>query len=129
MVLEARRFRWFCLAILALGIAECLVPSLCGQLAAAGTIAGTVTDPRGKVVAGARVVIKNTDLNWKRVLATDERGGFTAAALSTGAYTVEADAQGLKLKAPARVTLGVGSTIRLDLRLKVAVVSQKVTVT
>jgi Carboxypeptidase regulatory-like domain/TonB dependent receptor len=126
---RAARFRRLYLSLLALGIVTFFVAPVLGQLAAAGTIAGIVTDPQGKTIAGAQVVVKNTDFTWKRVFVTGERGAFTAPVLSAGVYTVEVEAPGLRLKAPVRVALGVGSTVRLDLRLKVAAVSQKVTVT
>jgi hypothetical protein len=38
-------------------------------------------------------------------------------------------AQGFTLKKPARVTLGVGASVQVDIRLEVAAVSQGVTVT
>jgi hypothetical protein len=112
-------------------VLECgLVFPARGQLAAAsGTIGGIVNDPQGKPVAGAHVVVQNSDFTWKRVLVTDEKGAFTVAVLPAGTYIVEVEAPGLKLKPAARLTLGIGSNARLELRLKLASVSQRVTVT
>ena len=49
--------------------------------------------------------------------------------LSPGPYTVEVKAPGFALKKPARVTLGVGSSVKIAIRLGVAGVSHDVTVT
>jgi hypothetical protein len=97
--------------------------------AARGSISGTVTDPHGNAVAGAHVIVRNTDFTSSRDLVSNENGGYNATMLTPGAYTVEVKAQGFTLKKPARVTLGVGSSIQVDIRLGVALVSQGVTVT
>ena len=96
---------------------------------ARGSIGGTVTDPQGNAVAGAHVIVRNTDFTSSRNLTTNEDGVYNATMLTPGAYTVEVKAQGFTLKKPARVTLGVGSSIQVDIRLGVASVSQGVTVT
>ena len=97
--------------------------------ASKGAISGTVTDPQGNAVVGAQVIVRNTDFTSVRTLTTSEDGGFSAAMLSPGAYTVEVKASGLVLKKPARVTVGVGSSIQLTIRLGLPAVSQNVTVT
>lgn len=116
--------------ILVLLVTVCLSSVALGQSAAAsGTIAGTVSDLQGRPVVGARVVIRNTDFTWRRVVSTDENGNFTAALLATGTYTVDADAPGMKMKAPVRISLGIGSSVRVELRLILAGPAEKVTVT
>ena len=97
--------------------------------ASRGVISGTVTDPQGNTVAGAHVTIRSADFTSARTLTTSDTGAFTAALLPAGVYTVEVTAPGFKLKKPARVTLGVGSSVRLDIRLGVAGTSENVTVT
>ena len=42
-----------------------------------GTIAGTVTDPNGAVVAGATVVVKNKATNVAQTVATNDEGSFS----------------------------------------------------
>jgi hypothetical protein len=54
----------------------------------ADTISGTVKDPSGGVVAGARVEITGGNLPKPIVLATDESGKFTAPNLPSGKYSV-----------------------------------------
>jgi hypothetical protein len=93
------------------------------------SIVGTVTDPKGLPVAGASVVVSNTDLSSKRTVLSDEHGNFRVAGLVPGALTVEGKAQGLATRRPVRVTLGLGSTVRVNLTLNVPRVEQRATVT
>ncbi|MGB8769798.1 MAG: carboxypeptidase regulatory-like domain-containing protein, partial [Candidatus Korobacteraceae bacterium] len=95
---------------------------------ARGTISGIVTDPQGDAIAGAQVTIRSADFTSKRTLTTSNTGGFVAALLSPGTYTVEVKAPGFTLKKPARVNLGVGSSVQLAIQLGVAGTSQNITV-
>ena len=54
----------------------------------ADTIWGTVKDPSGAVVAGARVEITGGNLTQPVVLVSDESGKFVAPGLSPGKYSV-----------------------------------------
>jgi hypothetical protein len=93
------------------------------------SIVGQVTDPKGLPVVGASVVVSNTDLSSKRTVVSDERGNFRVDGLVPGALTVEGKATGLATRRPVRVTLGLGSTVRVNLTLNVPSVQQKTTVT
>src|SRR5580658_313526 len=91
--------------------------SLLAQSAAAkGVISGDVTDPQGSAVAGAQITIRSADFTSTRTLVTSSAGTFTAAMLDPGAYTIAVKAPGFALKKPARVTLGVGSSVQLTIR-------------
>ena len=50
----------------------------------ADTISGTVKDPSGGVVAGARIEISGGNLAQPLVLASDESGRFTTAKIDAG---------------------------------------------
>ena len=102
--------------------------ALAQSAASRATISGTVTDPQGKAVAGAQVTIRSSDFTSARTLTTSDTGTFTAPLLNPGAYTVEVSAPGFRLKKPARVTLGVGSSVQLTIQLGVAGTSENVTV-
>ncbi len=65
---------------------------LCLALAArlrADTISGTVKDPSGAVVVGARIEISGGNLTQPIVLASDESGKFAALNLNPGSYSVK----------------------------------------
>ena len=72
-------------------ISAMILALLCLALAArlrADTISGTVKDPSGAVVAGARVEISGGSLTQALVLTSDETGKFAAPHLEPGRYSV-----------------------------------------
>ena len=93
------------------------------------SITGQALDPAKKPVANASVLITNTDLNAKRTVLTDATGTYRADGLPPGAYTVEASAPNLKTRRPGRATLGLGSSVRIDLALAIPSVRQGANVT
>ena len=76
-------------ALEAMRAATCafVLAALCGGLRA-DTISGTVKDPSGAFVAGAKVEITGENLPQPLVLVTDANGRFIAANLSAGKYSV-----------------------------------------
>ena len=44
-----------------------------------GTILGTVTDPNGAFVAGAKVTVRNVNTGLERSTTTDDAGNYTVA--------------------------------------------------
>jgi len=104
-------------------------PAAAQSASSRGTLSGTVTDPQGRAVGGAKVTIRSADFSSTRTVATNDEGIFTAALLNSGAYTVQVEAPGLVLKKPARVTLGVGSSVDLKIQMGLAGTSEHVKVT
>ena len=49
-----------------------------------GTILGTVTDPNGALVSGAKITVKNTSTGLERSTKTDDAGNYTVAELPIG---------------------------------------------
>src|SRR5277367_2269304 len=60
----------------------------------ADTISGTVKDPSGSVVVGARIEITGGNLSQPIVLTADESGKFAAPNLASGKYTVRIAKEG-----------------------------------
>src|SRR2546428_243016 len=63
--------------------------------ATTGVIRGTVTDPSGTPVAGATVVLHESQTGFQRQVATNDRGIFIAPLMPLGTYDVTARAVGL----------------------------------
>ena len=84
-----------------------------------GTIAGTVSDPSGAVIANARVLVHNDDTGVQRSLTTNNTGNFTAAAIPIGSYTVTVDAASFASYKRTGIVLTVGEILNLNLSLKV----------
>ncbi len=61
-----------------------------------GNIAGTVTDPSGAVVPGAKVTITNKATSQLVSVATSSAGTYTSGSLTPGAYKVRVEAKGFR---------------------------------
>ena len=111
-----------------------LLPALlCAPLVFAqsstGSVYGRVADQQGLTVPGATVTIRSTDLATARVTQSDLNGAFRVTGLVPGMYSVEAEKWPLKLRRPVRLVVGLGSNTEVAIRLDVAEVKQKTTVT
>jgi hypothetical protein len=80
----------------------------------ADTISGTVKDPSGAVVAGARVEITGGNLTQAIVLTSDETGKFAVPNLNPGSYSVKVAKDGfdelvtaVELKGTAELALSL----------------------
>jgi len=73
-----------------------LIPvSLFAQGGSTGAITGTVMDEKGGVVAGAKVVVTNTETGvQEREIMSTGAGTFSVALLPPGLYRIEVTSQG-----------------------------------
>jgi hypothetical protein len=92
------------------------------------SVYGLVVDPKGLAVAGATITIRSTDLASTRSTTSNGSGGFHLAGLVPGAYTVEAEKNPLKLRRPIRLTVGLGISTQVAIKLDIAEVKQRSTV-
>ena len=97
--------------------------------AANGAIEGIVADNSGGVLPGVTVTVTNTQTGTVRSVVTNENGLYRASLLPLGAYRVTAELQGFKTFAQAGVTVGVGQTANVDVRLEVGDLSETISVT
>jgi hypothetical protein len=104
-----------------------LLPSLALAQQPVGTIAGTVTDGSGAVVAGATVTIVQSASQFTIRKTTTVEGTFDVPGLPPGTFDVRVDAPRFK---PARidVTVEVGRATTVAIRLEVGQVAETVTV-
>jgi len=94
------------------------------------SITGTVRDPSGAAVPGARVTITNTDRGAVvRTTTTGAAGDFSAPLLPIGHYEVTVEAQGFRLARVTGIELHVHEVRTVDVTLEVGSVQQTVTVT
>src|SRR5690349_9539462 len=90
----------------------------------ADTISGTVKDPSGAVVAGARIEISASALAEPLVLTSDDTGKFVAANLSAGKYSVRVAKEGF-----AELVTTVDLQGTADLPLSLTITAQQTSVT
>src|SRR5579864_3871408 len=93
-----------------------------------GTILGTVTDPSGAVVSGAKVMVKNTGTGLERATETSGDGSYSLPELPIGTYNVTVTQAGFETFVATGVTVDVASERRVDASLKTGEVATKVEV-
>jgi Carboxypeptidase regulatory-like domain/TonB dependent receptor len=94
-----------------------------------GSIRGTVTDPSGSVIAGAKVTAKNIGTGLQREATTGQDGAYVLAELPAGEYTVRAESGGLSPSAQnVQVNVGLDTSANFDLT-KVQKRQEELTVT
>src|SRR5216684_1767325 len=94
-----------------------------------GTISGTVTDSQGAQVAGAAVVVTNTDTNVSTTLTTNSSGFYEAPLLMPGPYQVNVEARGFKKINRPSLVLAMRGQLRIDIQLEVGAVNESITIT
>lgn len=92
-------------------------------------IKGTVTDPSGAVVAGAKVTVFFPQTGFTRSVQSSNAGEYVLPALPLGNCTVTAGAASFDSKQVQDVILAVGDTKTIDLQLGVNSVDQTISVT
>ena len=92
------------------------------------TITGTVTDPSGAVIPGAKVSVANPNRGFVEHLTTNSAGAYVATALPIGDYEITAEASGFKKLVRSGIVVQIGSKLRVDMRLLVGAVTQVVQV-
>ncbi len=95
--------------------------------ASTGSIQGTVTDPSGALVGGAKVTISHKSTGRVITVTTTSAGAYISGALTPGDYTVRVEAQGFKTRETA-LTVQVGVTTPGNVKLQVGQASQIVEV-
>src|SRR5882762_7864935 len=82
-----------------------------------GSIVGTVTDPSGAVVSGAKVSITNTATGQTIELTSNSAGAFSSGPLSPGSYKVQVSAKGFNTVGTV-ATVQVGNTATVNAKMQ-----------
>ena len=93
-----------------------------------GSLLGTITDPNGRAVPGARVTATETSTAVKQTVTTDARGFYSFQSLPVGRYDVDADASGFKPVRRTGVVIDVDSKVVVDAALAIGERTDEVTV-
>jgi hypothetical protein len=95
----------------------------------AGRVLGTITDASGASVAGATVIVTDTQRGSAHTYVTDASGDYVAPDLIPGTYKVHVEAKGFKTAERPSVTVEVATDVRADFSLQAGNVSEVITVT
>ena len=96
------------------------------QNVTSGTLSGRIEDSSGAVVSGANITVTNLETNQRLTTSTDAEGRYRFPYLRTGAYDVHIEAQGFNAVSFTRLTVSVGQSLELPVKLEVAGVSAQV---
>ncbi len=117
-----------CAALFVLGFL-CGLASQANAQAVFGSILGTVTDPQGAAVVGAKVTVTDVNKGTAQETTTNESGNYTVSHLIPDSYSVKVDAPGFKAVEQKDVTVMVDNGSRVDLQVQVGSSSESVEVT
>src|SRR4029077_18033736 len=92
-----------------------------------GSIVGTVTDPTGAVVSGAKVVVTNTGTGQSINLNANQSGAYASGPLDPGTYKVQVSATGFSSVSES-ITVEVGNTASANIKLQLGQESQVIEV-
>ncbi len=93
-----------------------------------GNIVGTVTDPNGAIVTGAKVTVTSLDSGEVREVTTTDEGTFTIPELKAAPYRLTVEATGFKTATIDKIQVAVQVTRRADVALELGAVGETVTV-
>ena len=93
------------------------------------SLSGTVTDPSGSVLSGAKVTLTNSEQGITRTYTTDATGAYTLSLLPPATYSLQVAAQGFKTYKQDRIELAAGQTADQPVTMTVGSISERVEVT
>lgn len=94
-----------------------------------GTITGIVTDEQDAVLPGVAVTVSGASLMRPQTAVTNERGMYSFIALPPGTYSIRFELQGFASVERADIPVRVAAISSVSQSLRVASVSENVTVT
>lgn len=110
--------RWIASLLAVVTVALLVATAVMAQTTVSqGSIQGTVTDPSGAVVSGARVSIVNKATGQAVTSTTSGAGAYSSGALLPGSYVVRVEAKGFRtseLPVVVQVTVTSSGNIKLE---------------
>src|SRR5580692_8495864 len=94
-----------------------------------GSITGTVTDPSGAVVSGAKVTITNEGTGASLSTSAGADGIYNFSPVRIGSYKLEASAPGFKTMVQTNVVVDVSARVEENFKLQTGSVTETVEVT
>src|SRR5947208_3548931 len=111
----------------------CLAFLLCTSTASGqavfGSIIGTVTDPQGNAVTGAKVTVTSVTKSFTYDTTTNESGNYSVTHLIPDTYKIKVEASGFKVLEIPSVGVSADNAAHVDAQLQVGAVTQSIEVT
>src|SRR2546428_11530027 len=103
----------------------CTASSAAGQ-SSSYPLSGSVQDPSGGGVEGAKLTLKRSDGDDQQTTKTDSLGAFRFERVAAGAYQIQVERVGFKIQA-SRVRVGARAPAPMRITLSLADVRQEIT--
>src|SRR6266550_6161059 len=104
--------------MLAVALMLLSIAGLAQSTVSTGSIVGTVTDPSGAVVSGAKVTVTNTATGQTIDLTSNSAGAFNSGPLTPGNYKVQVSAKGFNtVSTVANVQVGNTASVNAKMQL------------
>jgi hypothetical protein len=125
------RNKWVVLLLAAavVGVAGTLCAPVAFGQAVYGSILGTVTDPQGAAVAGAKVTVTDQRKGTEDAATTNADGNYSVTHLIPDTYTVRVEATGFKVSEQKDVIVSADAGSRVDMQFQVGGATETVEVT
>ena len=99
------------------------------QITGQGAVSGTVTDPDGAIIPGAKVDVRNNATNVVLSRTSTSSGYYVVSPLSPGTYTITVSAPGFAQLKQENVSIDALQTTTYNPKLKLGQITETVTVT
>jgi len=93
-----------------------------------GSIAGQVVDSSGAAIPNAKIEVTGASLPRAINTTTDSTGGFNVQSIPAGSYVLTSTATGFSSQKVTAVTVALGRTSRLELKMEVGQITESVVV-
>jgi hypothetical protein len=93
-----------------------------------GTISGTIKDPSGAVIPGAKILVTNTATNTVINLTSNGAGDYSAPSLPVGQYNIRVEREGFRPSSLTGITVNAATSVRADITIEVGTSQQVVEV-
>jgi Carboxypeptidase regulatory-like domain/TonB dependent receptor len=118
------RMSRYCATLIVFVWALCATTLVFGQAVNNAQIHGTITDSTGAAVIGAQIRATQTLTGLVRTTVSGSEGNYSLPNLPVGPYTLQVTSQGFQTHNQTGIVLQVDDNAKLDVALKVGVVTQ-----
>src|SRR4029450_12841080 len=122
-----REVRTFALQLTLVALATLVLPSTAVAQTGLATVTGIVSDESGAAVPGLTVTATNQATNIGYTGVTNETGDYIITSVPIGTYVIATELQGFK-SVQSRVMLSAGQTARVDFRLALGGLEERIEV-
>ncbi|MHB1023964.1 MAG: TonB-dependent receptor [Acidobacteriaceae bacterium] len=110
---KQQKMMWLCVVFMLLSMQIAIAQTI------TGTVRGTVTDPSGAVIAGAKVSARNVNTGVTSNTVSNREGLYNIQFLPIGEYTITASASGFQTTSIGPLRLQIDQIAKIDAMLKV----------